>query len=163
MSFNYKYRGYRMKNYLLGLAMLLLTACTLTTPVEIVGGAVLASDKIDSMQVDIGEYSHNQDIIKELDKLQDEVLNAIATGDGALDVDKYYDRALFIYAVLKAEAVDRKGEMNAYQWNKIVDLDNQLVSLNDKVLIFKQDVENSSFNLELIYTATTLIKFYKLL
>lgn len=152
-----------MKNIFLGLAVLLLTACTLTTPVEIVGGAVLASDKIDSMQVDIGDYSQNQDIIKELDKLQDEVLNAISTGKGALDVDQYYDRSLFIYAVLKNEAVSRKDELSTYQWQKLIELDNQLISLNDKVLLFKQDVANSGFNLELIYTATTLIKFYKLL
>lgn len=159
-----KQEAIRMKTKLLAiLTALALTACAVTTPVEIIGGTVLVSDNIDSMQVDIGEYSENQDIIKELDELQAEILTAISTGDGAIDVNLYYDRALFIYAVLKAEAVDRHDEMTQNQWARLSALDNQLVALNDKVLLFKQDLESSGFNLDLIYSATALIKLYKLL
>ena len=139
-----------------------LTGCQLLTlPVDIASSTIFASDKIDAMQTELGEFSTNQDALIELDKLQAEIKHTLTTGDNALHVESYQARSLIIYATLKSEAESRWDELTANQQVTLTSLDAELIDLNDAVNSLKESSTFDNDVISLLYRATILMTYYK--
>ena len=150
-----------MKKLLLAVtATLALSACQ-TTPIDTAAGIILASDKIDLMQTELGEFSSNQEALKELDSLQADIKNTMTTGGDILSIESYHVRAIMIYETLKGEVKTRWSELSAEQQAKLIALDNDLVEINANIVAMKNSVNVKSEVLEMIYSATVLMSYYK--
>lgn len=158
-----------MKKILLTLtAALSLTACeVLNTSTETAANIILASDKIDSMQTKLGEYSSNQVALVELDILQADIKNTMTTGDDALKIIEYQARGLTIYSTLKLEVTERWDELDVEQQDSLIALDNELIAINatlnslQEYSLFDSVTGASTDAIELLYRATVLMTYYK--
>lgn len=150
----------KMKILITALMLSLVGACSLQIPTEIAGGVILASDKVDSMQIEYGAHLENKEVLVELDALQEDILNTLKTGEGLANVSEYHNRALIVYATLKREAVERWDEMDDFQRLNMTNLDNDLVELNSKIIEFKNSTDSNYDKLTLVHSAITIIKFY---
>ena len=139
-----------------------LSGCQLlTSSVDIAASTIFASDKIDAMQTELGEFSTNQDALIELDKLQSEIKHTLTTGDNALHVESYQARSLIIYATLKSEAESRWSELTVNQQVTLTSLDAELIDLNDAVNSLKESSTFDNDIISLLYRATILMTYYK--
>lgn len=151
-----------MKRILLTSAIALsLTACQVTAPIDTAAGIILASDKIDLLQSELGEFSSNQEALKELDSLQIDIRSTMTTGGDILSVESYHARALMIYATLKDEVKVKWSLLSVEQQASIIALDNELIEVNANIVAMKNSVTVKDDVLELIYRATILMSYYK--
>jgi hypothetical protein len=147
---------------LLSTVAIALSGCQLlTSSVDIAASTIFASDKIDAMQTELGEFSTNQDALIELDKLQAEIKHTLTTGDNAPYVESYQARSLIIYATLKSEAESRWDELTANQQVTLTSLDAELIDLNDAVNSLKESSTFDNDVISLLYRATILMTYYK--
>ena len=150
-----------MKKLLLAVtATLALTACQ-TTPIDTAAGIILASDKIDLMQTELGEFSSNQEALKELDSLQADIKNTMTTGGDILSIESYHARTVITYETFKREIKTRWSELTAEQQAKLIALDNDLIEINANIVAMKNSANVKSEVLEMIYRATVLMSYYK--
>lgn len=153
----------KLKHILLSVALvLLLPGCQLlTSSVDIASSVILASDKVDATQSEVGEFSTNQEALAELDSLQADIKQTLTTGDNALYATSYQARALVIYATLKSEVKLRWGELSTEQQASLIALDNELISINDAINDMKSSPDFDVDIVDLVYRATILMAYYK--
>ena len=149
------------KVLLLGAAVALSGCQLLTDSVDVAASTIFASDSVDAMQTELGDYSDNQTALVELDQLQAEIKETLTTGDNALYVESYRARALIIYSTLKDEAVSRWTELSTEQQASMIALDNELIALNESIEDMLSSVEAETSILDMIYRATILMTYYK--
>lgn len=151
-----------MKRILLtSVITLSLTACQVTTPIDTAAGIILASDKIDLLQTELGEFSSNQEALKELDSLQFDLRHTMTTGGDILSIESYHARALLTYKTLKDEVKKKWALLSVEQQASIVALDNELIEINTSIVAMKKSVTVKDDILEMIYRATILMSYYK--
>lgn len=141
---------------------LLLTACNITVPAEIAAETITTSAEVDKAQAELGQYADSV-TMAELDALQAEITTALKTGDGALEVNDYYERSVKLYLILKAEVISRSGEMTDTQKIMISELDAKLNHLNETIVQLKTENPTSLVVLETLGDVATILKFYALL
>lgn len=151
-----------MKYMITILLAFFLTACNVTVPVEIAAETINSSAEVDKAQLELGQYADKQ-AMAELDTLQAEIETALKTGKGALEIDGYHKRAVKLYGTLKADALARADEMTDKQKSMLKDLDEQLISLNSKIVTLKAENPTGSLVLEALGNVATILKFYALL
>lgn len=150
-----------MKLLLTVLTALSLSACQITPVVDTAADIIFASDKIDTIQTELGEFSSNQEALKELDSLQSDIKNTLTTGGDLFAVESYHARALMIYATLKGEVKSKWALLSVEQKASIIALDNELIEVNANIVAMKNSVSVKDDILELIYRATILMSYYK--
>ena len=150
-----------MKLLLTALTALSLSACQITPVVDTAADIIFASDKIDTIQTELGEFSSNQEALKELDSLQSDIKNTLTTGGDLFAVESYHARALIIYTTLKSEVKSRWDELTAEQQATLIALDNELISINTSIVAMKNSAGVSDDLFEMLYRATMLMSYYK--
>ena len=150
-----------MKLLLTALTALSLSACQITPVVDTAADIIFASDKIDTIQTELGEFSSNQEALKELDSLQVDIKNTLTTGGDLFAVESYHARALIIYATLKGEVKSRWSELTAEQQAILIALDNELISINTGIVAMKNSAGVSDDLFDMLYRATVLMSYYK--
>lgn len=141
---------------------LFLTACNVTVPVEIAAETITTSADIDKAQAELGQYADSS-TMAELDTLQAEIEAALKTGQGVLDVNDYYDRAVKLYLKISAEAAARSDEMTEQQKQMLLELDARLIDLNANIIQLKAENPTGVLVLEALGDVATILKFYALL
>ena len=149
----------------------LLTACVTTEQVkegtEISVNAYIVNEAVDSVQSSLGQYSVNQETIKQLDELQVDISDALKGGDAILKIDGFYQRGVEIYNVLNAEAMERHDELTPAQQNMLRVLNVAIINLDTKIKAFKENennkeiVESVESMVDLIGTAKAVLSIYK--
>ena len=150
------------------LALGMLFGCTASKQAAYIAADTIAvSKQVDKVQMSLGEYSRNQDVLAELDEVQEGLIAALNGGTELLNLDIYYARATNIYKVLQAEAVERDDELTSAQRKQLRILDAQVLRLNNEVANFKggnpviDKLELARDILGITTKAITVVKFYR--
>jgi hypothetical protein len=158
-------KGKTMKKTIMMLGLMLsLSACTtLNTATDVAANSLLVSMKIDSMQIEIGEYATNQQALDALDELQADVFETLTTGKGIENIYKYQARGKVIYSTLTSEITQRWGELTDEQQNVLVAIDAELIKLNSDIDSLASSTGLDENLINMMSQAVTLMSYYKVL
>lgn len=126
-------------------ALLGCTSQQTSDAIDIGVSGMITNNAIEQAQADLGSYSENQETLRDLDRLQEDLINTITKGEGVLDIPEYYTRALQIYVVLADEVDRRQDELTPDQLMQLKLLNFKVLDLDRKVNAFMEQEDNRDY------------------